>query len=40
MHTHFPRFARIRPGHVGAFRFVQEQWFHAPGRGRGGSVDR
>ncbi|GJD52673.1 hypothetical protein OPKNFCMD_5439 [Methylobacterium crusticola] len=40
MHIHFPGFARIRPGHVGAFRFVQEQWFHAPGHGPSASVDR
>ena len=33
MHIHFPGFARIRPGHVGAFRFIQEQWFHAPNHG-------
>ena len=33
MHIHFPGFARIRPGHAGAYRFVQEQWFHAPNHG-------
>lgn len=33
MHIHFPGFARIRPGYNGAFRFVQEQWFHAPNHG-------
>ncbi len=33
MHIHFPGFARIRPGHSGAFRFVQEQWFHAVNHG-------
>lgn len=29
MHIHFPGFARIRPGYNGAFRYIQEQWFHA-----------
>ncbi|TWI31281.1 MBL fold metallo-hydrolase [Paracoccus sulfuroxidans] len=33
MHIHFPGFARIRPGYAGAYRFVQEQWFHAPNHG-------
>jgi len=33
MHIHFPGFARIRPGHAGAYRFVQEQWFHAINHG-------
>lgn len=33
MHIHFPGFARIRPGHEGAYRFIQEQWFHAPNHG-------
>lgn len=34
MHIHFPGFARIRPGHRGAFRFIQEQWFHAENHGQ------
>ncbi|MGV6874737.1 MBL fold metallo-hydrolase [Pseudochelatococcus sp. B33] len=34
MHIHFPGFARIRPGYRGAFRFIQEQWFHAVNHGR------
>ncbi|MGH6861317.1 MAG: MBL fold metallo-hydrolase [Phyllobacterium sp.] len=33
MHIHFPGFARIRPGYEGAYRFVQEQWFHAENHG-------
>lgn len=33
MHIHFPGLARIRRGYEGAFRFVQEQWFHAPNHG-------
>jgi glyoxylase-like metal-dependent hydrolase (beta-lactamase superfamily II) len=33
MHIHFPGFARIRPGYSGAFRFIQEQWFHALNHG-------
>ncbi|MFB8342811.1 MBL fold metallo-hydrolase [Brucella cytisi] len=33
MHIHFPGFARIRKGYEGAFRFVQEQWFHADNHG-------
>lgn len=33
MHIHFPGFARIRPGHAGAYRFIQEQWFHAENHG-------
>jgi len=34
MHIHFPGFARIRPGHAGAYRFIQEQWFHALNHGQ------
>lgn len=32
MHIHFPGFARIRHGHHGEYRFIQEQWFHAETR--------
>lgn len=38
MHIHFPGFARIRPGHQGAFRFIQEQWFHALNHGHPSSA--
>jgi glyoxylase-like metal-dependent hydrolase (beta-lactamase superfamily II) len=34
MHIHFPGFARIRPGYRGAYRFIQEQWFHAENHGQ------
>lgn len=34
MHIHFPGLARVRPGHRGAFRIIQEQWFHAQNHGQ------